>query len=407
MFNGLEFEKNILKELENVGIKTYQNPKLLAHNMEFQPDLLITNPTRAVIEFKFLQNSVIDDFGDALINYFGIHNKNTTLQEGDFNKKFLPIMKNFLSARSIFNEEGITCILILISNKGPIRKTLIEQLEEQVPFIKLIGLSLNIENIENIAAKKIEEILYLRAKTFKRSKQKTSLLPDISEDFRLLLDNFQAILKPKDFKIFYEEIISLDQEIIQKQNICAALKIGRALEFITLALAQSWRVKINKPIIKIIDDLDNDFSGLKNILIDYSYASKDQKDDKEKKFLNRVTDINKKLFYLTRTLEKIKPIETEKQRIPINILAALKEVEKKYSKIKNVRKELDVLNEKNHIKDLMELRNIAAHANVNGMNKDIDETSIKKMKEKFLTILLLLSNINNSIVNENGFNFKQ
>ena len=55
----------------------------------------------------------------------------------------------------------------------------------------------------------------------------------------------------------------------------------------------------------------------------------------------------------------------------------------------------------------MELRNIAAHANVNGMNKDIDETSIKKMKEKFLTILLLLSNINNSIVNENGFNFKQ
>ena len=38
---------------------------------------------------------------------------------------------------------------------------------------------------------------------------------------------------------------------------------------------------------------------------------------------------------------------------------------------------------KNHIKDLMELRNIAAHANVNGMNKDIDETSIKKMKEKF------------------------
>ena len=54
MFNGLEFEKNILKELENVGIKTYQNPKLLAHNMEFQRDLLY-NPTRAVIEFKFLQ----------------------------------------------------------------------------------------------------------------------------------------------------------------------------------------------------------------------------------------------------------------------------------------------------------------------------------------------------------------
>ena len=44
-----------------------------------------------------------------------------------------------------------------------------------------------------LGAKKIEEILYLRAKTFKRSKQKTSLLPDISEDFRLLLDNFQAI----------------------------------------------------------------------------------------------------------------------------------------------------------------------------------------------------------------------
>ena len=34
-------------------------------------------------------------------------------------------------------------------------------------------------------------------------------------------------------------------------------------------------------------------------------------------------------------------------------------------------------------KDLMELRNIAAHANVNGMNKDIDETSIKKMKKNF------------------------
>ena len=57
MFNGLEFEKGILKELNNSGINTYIQQKVFSHEMEFIPDILITNPIRAVVELKYLNIS--------------------------------------------------------------------------------------------------------------------------------------------------------------------------------------------------------------------------------------------------------------------------------------------------------------------------------------------------------------
>ncbi len=408
MFNGLEFEKGILKELNNSGINTYINQKIFSHEMEFIPDILITNPIRAVVELKYLDISSGDEIGNFLSHYFGVKkNENHPPQTGFFKKHLMPVIDSFLAARSIFKEEGLICILVLISDKIPIRKTLIEQLENNIPHIKLISLVSKEKDLAKTAVKQIREILFTNARTFNPDKSKKDLNLNFSQDFRPLLDNFQAILKSDDYYTFANEIKSIDQEIIERQNICAALKIGRALEFIIFTLAKSWNIDINKPVIKIIDDLENNFSGLKNILIDYTYATETDKEAKKSKLIERINEVNRKIIELSIDLETIKPTENEKQRIPVNLNAALKEVEKKYKRIKTVRDQLNILNKEKYIKDLIELRNIAAHANINGMNKNIDDTDIKEMKKNLLTVLLHLSNINNAIVSSEGFNFNK
>ena len=224
MFDGLEFEKSILKELESAGINTYIQQKIFSHEMEFIPDILITNPIRAVVELKYLNISSGDEISNFLSYYFGIKkNENHPPQNGFFKKSLMPVINTFLSARSIFKEEGLICILVLISDKKPIRKDLIEQLENNIPHTKLISLVSKEKDLAKTAVKKIRDILYTQAKTFNTDKQKKNLTSNFSDDFRPLMDNFQAILKSEDFNIFAEEIKSIDQEIIEKQNICAAL----------------------------------------------------------------------------------------------------------------------------------------------------------------------------------------
>ena len=279
---------------------------------------------------------------------------------------------------------------------------MIKQFENQNPDIKIIGLSLKRKEIEKIVVKQIKETLFKEAKTFNKSKYKLDANINFSQDFMPLLDNFQAILKNEDYDVFSKEVHSLDQEILKGHSICAALKIGRVLEFVVLTLAHSWDININKPVIKIIDDLDGNFSGLKNVLIDYTYAEEIDKKVKKSKLVQRINEISNKLFELIGDLEEIKSTQDDNNLIPINLNAALKEVGKKYSKIVAVREELNILNKENYIKSLMELRNIAAHANVNGMNKDLEYKDIKEMKKNLLIVLLHLSNINNAIVNHHG-----
>ena len=316
----------------------------------------------------------------------------------------MPAIK-FRSNCSIFNENGIICFLILISDEAVFRKDLIKQFENENPDIKIIGLSLKRKEIEKIVVKQIKETLFKEAKTFNKSKYKLDSSIKFSQDFMPLLDNFQAILKNEDYDVFSKEVHSLDQEILKGHSICAALKIGRVLEFVVLTLAHSWDIKINKPVIKIIDDLDGNFSGLKNVLIDYTYAEEKDKKVKKSKLVQRINEISNKLFELIGDLEE-KTTQDDNNLIPINLNAALKEVGKKYSKIVAVREELNILNKENYIKSLMELRNIAAHANVNGMNKDLEYKDIKEMKKNLLIVLLHLSNINNAIVNHHGTKIK-
>ena len=147
-----------------------------------------------------------------------------------------------------------------------------------------------------------------------------------------LLDNFQAILKNEDYDVFSKEVHSLDQEILKGHSICAALKIGRVLEFVVLTLAHSWDIKINKPVIKIIDDLDGNFSGLKNVLIDYTYAEEKDKKVKKSKLVQRINEISYKLFELIGDLEEIKSTQDDNNLIPINLNAAPKKWEKNTQK---------------------------------------------------------------------------
>ena len=115
MFNGLEFEKKIIEELEKSGIKTYINQKLYAHDTELDFDFLITNPTRSVFKYIYLKNSSADNLENLFSHYFRINiNKKYPPQSGFSSRVLIPAIKKFRSARSIFNENGIICFLILI-----------------------------------------------------------------------------------------------------------------------------------------------------------------------------------------------------------------------------------------------------------------------------------------------------
>ena len=366
-----KFESDLSRALTRLGI-TYQfNYTVITHRQKFDLDFFISSPMRAFVECFFLGSK----FNSSLVK-----------------RRSEIISDIYFQFRGAFVPFLVTDIQLTKELKSLFRKE-----------VQIISLNFNHHDPAMFTALEIKKFMEINLKTFKSKKKQKEIfnLDPIFEggEFKELLLHFRAILKTEDYELLSKEIIALNDELESNHHTSAALRIGRTLEFVIFSLAKAWNVRINTPVIGIVDELSKDFKGVTKILIDYSYSEEKFKIDKKNKLKNQIKKISDKLTDLIFDIDNFKIQKNNNNDIPINYRTVLEEVKKKYASDELIRTEMNTILHEKYLDELQDLRNIAAHANISGKNKEIDDAAVKKMIKNLKIILFSLTTINDNIVN--------
>jgi hypothetical protein len=138
-----------------------------------------------------------------------------------------------------------------------------------------------------------------------------------------------------------------------------------------------------------IEELTNE---IKNIYLDY--CDLNDGSEKEQKMVlikNKMSEISSAMFEITDEIKSTTIVDQEKNTRYTG--AITRDVYSKYKKIELVRliyKEND-LNKR--VADIMKIRNLAAHANINSHKQELDKEQINNMVEDIRSLITIFSKL--------------
>jgi len=383
VINVLELEKDLVKSLDKYGIKNFCNFSLLsAKHKSLKVDFYIPYPMRAFIEFKIFQKPKDDEINkEKLLNIYN-------------------------QIKSYYYAFETAIVPILITNK---KLSISEKhLFVDMPIL-FIEIPRDIIDIVEWCAISIKEYMEANIKSFEKNRHSEYFFDEFelkdAGKFAHYLISFRSILKEKDFNILRDEIFKLNDEVQSAHYTAAALRVGRALEFIIITLAKSWNVDVNIKTIQEIESINQHVKEIENILIKIAYATEQDKSKFTAEFFKAKGDLDGKLNHLIARQNEVTVQVKSLEEIPMNPRTVLKDIRSKYKNNKIIKDQIGIiLNDKdngNSIYDnLYRLRNEAAHANVSGKIKEIDKDKIDAMTNELNIILFHLQNINTLIAEE-------
>jgi hypothetical protein len=347
-------EQNLIAELNNLNIKCVSEFKLGAgKGEEFRADLMITFPTRAIVEVK---------------NFFNENTNNATMEK--LLTTFDAINRRYFGTLDFF----------VIDLSGNMDTSLV--LEEK---IKVIHVPKGEQDIALYCAKEIEKKIF---KSYPLGTKKSSLNPVSKTDyfdlfniniskFEQVLISLRAYIEPEEYKMVVSEVSELNSEITSNHYTSAALRIGRTVEYIVYTLALAWDVKINRLSSSIVDDLEQSNIQLKKLIIDYFYSSEEEKTKRKKNLKQKCQQLSNKIITLGFEIDSLdEPKETNQ---PINLQTIIRDIKRKYAHIKEAREIIDSILDDGSLQVLLQMRNSAAHARILDNHQDIDSKKIDLM----------------------------
>jgi hypothetical protein len=360
-----EFERLFIEALCNAGVQAVSDFKIKTKNQFLILDTYISSPQRAIVEIKMLS----DNSSPRLI---------------DKAQRFLAV------SREAFDQQ-VTCFLVIVKERDCPSKLLSS--EEWMTIIEVSG-----SNAVANAAAQIRDQLYTSIPAERMLQLSPAVIMDALPEAGLLSDvlvNFRTRISPDAFEVLRSEAASFHREYSSAHYTTSALCVGRMLEFTIYTLAKAWDVPINKRSIGLLDDLDQRYKVLSNRIIEYAYedceAQKNMLWDKLKKeILNFNGTVTNAAMSLNDNHEKI---YTD---FPINIEAIIRGVIKKYGRIGTVRDETKFLLE-GKIREVMDIRNRAAHADTSGSRTDYGQHQIDQMIDSLRSVLFSLGNMADAI----------
>ena len=385
LINTLELEKNLIKSLDNHGIKNFREFSLVSAKLKsLKVDFYIPYPMRAFVEFTIFQEPKADII----------------------NKKKLSIINDRM--KKYYDAFETAIVPILITNKKI-------SIEEKHLFVDMPILFLeipnNVSNAGDWCAVNIKEYMETNIKSFEKNRN-TKYFFDKFElndagKFAHYLISFRSILKEKDFNILKDEIFKLNDEIKSEHYTAAALRVGRALELIIITLAKSWNVEVDVKTIQEIESINQSIKEIENILIKLKDATDENRSQIKKEFRIKKNALDAQFDLLMISDNEITLKVKNLDETPMNPRTVLKDVRSKYRNNKIIKEQIGIiLNDKDEgdsiYNNLYKLRNEAAHANVSGKIKEIDKDKVDIMTNELNIILFHLQNINTLIVGEDN-----
>lgn len=207
---------------------------------------------------------------------------------------------------------------------------------------------------------------------------------ELSQEFLSMLFTYEGRLTPEDYKIFSHELDRMRAEWKHGHFTSAALRIGRAMEYVVYAICRSWDVRVNEPRLTALKQIDDGFKNFEAALIDYSAGDADINKTRIT-LLDKAGSINQMMLKIVANIEQSSSINNKTTPPPRNTQAMLNDLRDRYREIDPVPETLEKV--RKPVAELNKRRNASAHASVDGNIREVTEDELKGMV-KLLTEVL-------------------
>jgi hypothetical protein len=169
------------------------------------------------------------------------------------------------------------------------------------------------------------------------------------------------------------------------------LRVGRTLEHVIYALARDWGVNINRTTLEVLSSLDTSFNQLSRVVVAYASTDGEEKIKRRKAVREQAENISAKLIGLVADLDcKMTP---EATAIPINVESIVRDIKKQFARRAKVLKTMNTIINENVVRNILDVRNDAAHASTNGQRREISKEEIDAVVDYLRRALLLFGNV--------------
>jgi hypothetical protein len=210
------------------------------------------------------------------------------------------------------------------------------------------------------------------------------------------------LMADEERKVLEHEIAHLRDEIGHEHFTAAALRVGRSVEFIIYAACRSWGVPVREPLLLGLKKLDDRYRALKNALVTYAGVedSAHRKEQAEQRYVDATTGLQTVLNQIMRKLDQHTVAQEDDRKSPVNPRALLGDIQSKFSRIPAVREA--VAKAEKPLDDLLELRNAAAHASLEGQPREVRRKELATMIDLLSQVLSQLQSCRMAIEPDRG-----
>lgn len=219
----------------------------------------------------------------------------------------------------------------------------------------------------------------------------------IRQKVEQILLSLRDLVSASSFDVIENEVAQLVAEYEGAHYTSCALRGGRALEFVVYSVAKAWGVQVDEQMLTLIHTLQADLRAINQRIL----ALRDTPATKQ---VAARAEVNKLALRLSgriaESLLTMDDVITEgdvQDPSPRNVEALLRDIKRQHGRHEVVRTVMQQLLDEGLVRDVLAIRNAAAHASPEGEAREVAKDEVEAMLDDVVQVLHLLTNCGRSI----------
>jgi hypothetical protein len=163
------------------------------------------------------------------------------------------------------------------------------------------------------------------------------------------------------------------------------------LEHVVYALAIAWGVNVNRTTLELLSALDSSYTQLSQAVITYATAIEGEKSKRKQEVRKQLEQTSASLAKMAFDLES--NLTTTRTDVPLNVESIVRDIRKQFSRHAKVRSAVDLIINKRVLRQILDIRNDAAHASTSGKRRELSKREVDAAIELLRTALFLFGNV--------------
>jgi len=220
----------------------------------------------------------------------------------------------------------------------------------------------------------------------------------VESQARNILETFRELV-PETYRVLSHEMQFLVDEFRLGHFTACAMRGGRSLEAMVYELSRRWDVEVQDSTFGQLEELRRSLDRIEDLIGDYQVSAGPARKKLGMSLDQTFHALNTSVMSLALTTKSDQQLEpTRSGCAPRPVEALLKKIQKRHGHLEGVSEHFKAILSRHPesgslIRRILDIRNRAAHADVNGKTQEIDEASVRRLIDDINVMLLRLSNV--------------